>query len=172
MAASWRRCRRPIFGCCKSQNCAGSGPVSRCRMAFSVSMTGGLSAGPSSSSAMACASGMRRRLMGRTRHVTQPVRRLEPPGRVQPDPCRAGGEGRQARSAEDRCHAFEGTSHRRKPAKKGALPRYIGRTKGGRNSKLHAVCDGKGRPLVMLLSEGQASDHHGAALLLNALPPA
>jgi transposase len=25
------------------------------------------------------------------------------------------------------------------------------------NSKLHAVCDGEGRPLVMLLSEGHAA---------------
>jgi transposase len=40
------------------------------------------------------------------------------------------------------------------------------------NSKLHAVCDGEGRPLVMLLSEGQMSDYKGAALMLNALPPA
>ena len=40
------------------------------------------------------------------------------------------------------------------------------------NSKLHAVCDGEGRPLVMLLSEGQMSDYNGAALMLDALPPA
>ena len=40
------------------------------------------------------------------------------------------------------------------------------------NSKLHAVCDGKGRPLIMLLSEGQMSDYKGAALMLNALPRA
>jgi transposase len=40
------------------------------------------------------------------------------------------------------------------------------------NSKLHAVCDGKGRPLVMLLSEGQMSDYKGAALMLEALPKA
>jgi transposase len=40
------------------------------------------------------------------------------------------------------------------------------------NSKLHAVCDGKGRPLIMLLSEGQMSDYKGAALMLNALPHA
>ena len=40
------------------------------------------------------------------------------------------------------------------------------------NSKLHAVCDGLGRPQVMLLSEGQMSDYKGAALMLNALPPA
>jgi transposase len=40
------------------------------------------------------------------------------------------------------------------------------------NSKLHAVCDGKGRPLVMLLFEGQMSDYRGAALMLDALPRA
>jgi len=40
------------------------------------------------------------------------------------------------------------------------------------NSKLHVVCDGKGRPLVMLLSEGQMSDYKGAVLLFDALPQA
>ena len=40
------------------------------------------------------------------------------------------------------------------------------------NSKLHAVCDGEGRPLVMLLSEGQMSDYKGAALMLDVPPPA
>ena len=40
------------------------------------------------------------------------------------------------------------------------------------NSKLHAVCDGEGKPLVLLLSEGQMSDHKGARLILHALPPA
>jgi transposase len=34
------------------------------------------------------------------------------------------------------------------------------------------VCDGQGRPLVMLLSEGQMSDYKGAALMIDALPPA
>src|SRR6202021_1798468 len=55
---------------------------------------------------------------------------------------------------------------------KGPVPRHIGRTKGGLNSKLHAVCDGNGRPLVMLLSEGQMSDYKGAALMLSAMPKA
>jgi hypothetical protein len=36
------------------------------------------------------------------------------------------------------------------------------RTKGGLNSMLHAVRDGEGRPLVMLLSEDQMSDYKGA----------
>ena len=40
------------------------------------------------------------------------------------------------------------------------------------NSKLHAVCDQQGRPLVLLLSEGQMSDYKGAALMLDALPKA
>ncbi len=48
----------------------------------------------------------------------------------------------------------------------------MGRTKGGLNSKLHAICDGRGRPLVMLLSEGQMSDYKCAALMLPALPKA
>jgi transposase len=38
------------------------------------------------------------------------------------------------------------------------------------NLKLHAVCDGRGRPLIMLLSEGQTSDFNGAASKLAALP--
>jgi transposase len=40
------------------------------------------------------------------------------------------------------------------------------------NSKLHAVCDGKGRPLIMLLSERQMSDYKGAALMIDAFPKA
>jgi len=62
--------------------------------------------------------------------------------------------------------------HGLQPAKRGALPRLIGRTKGGLNSKLHAVCDGEGRPVRLLLTEGQQSDHKGAATLLPELPVA
>src|ERR1700730_9201335 len=35
-----------------------------------------------------------------------------------------------------------------------------------------AICDGQGRPLIMLLSEGQMSDYKGAALMIDALPRA
>ncbi len=49
--------------------------------------------------------------------------------------------------------------------------RCIGRTKGGLNFKLHAVCGGQGRPVVMMLTEGQMNDHKGATLMLHALPP-
>jgi transposase len=47
-------------------------------------------------------------------------------------------------------------AHRcRQSTKWGDVPRRIGRTKGGLNSKLHAVCDGTGRPIIFLLTEGQ-----------------
>ncbi len=44
--------------------------------------------------------------------------------------------------------------------------------KGGLYRKLHAVCDGDGRPVRLLLTEGQQSDHKGAANLLPVLRPA
>src|SRR6195952_4684000 len=97
---------------------------------------------------------------------------MEPPGRLQPYLRRAGCQGWKARPVDDRRHASEGAPNGGQPFKKGSVPRRIGRTKGARNSKLHAVCDGQGRPLVMLLSEGQMSDYKGAALMLDALPPA
>lgn len=40
------------------------------------------------------------------------------------------------------------------------------------NSKLHAVCDGQGRPVVMMLSEGQMNDQKGANILASLLPKA
>ena len=73
---------------------------------------------------------------------------------------------------DDRRDASQGAPHRREPAQKGAVPRRIGRTKGGLNSKLHAVCDGEGKPLILLLTEGQVSDYRGAATVLPALPDA
>ena len=49
--------------------------------------------------------------------------------------------------------------------KGGFFPRHIGRTKGGLNSKLHAVCDGEGRPLAMCLTAGQVSDENAGAII-------
>ena len=40
------------------------------------------------------------------------------------------------------------------------------------NSKLHAVCDADGKPLILLLTEGQTSDYRGARAMLTALPDA
>lgn len=41
---------------------------------------------------------------------------------------------------------------------------------GGLNSKLHAVTDGLGRPLMLILTAGQVSDYKGARQLLDRLP--
>jgi len=48
----------------------------------------------------------------------------------------------------------------------------IGRTKGGLNSKLHAVTDALGRPIRMFLTAGNVSDYKGALALLSSLPKA
>jgi transposase len=40
------------------------------------------------------------------------------------------------------------------------------------NSKLHAVTNQDGKPLILLLTPGQTSDHKGAKLMLGALPKA
>ena len=42
--------------------------------------------------------------------------------------------------------------------------------KDGLNSKLLAVCDGEGRPIALLLTEGKVIDHEGSAALLDAIP--
>ena len=55
---------------------------------------------------------------------------------------------------------------------KGGRGRQIGRTKGGMNTKLHAVADAKGRPIGFFMSAGQVSDYTGAAALLSSLPKA
>ncbi|MFW2850735.1 IS5 family transposase [Sphingomonas sp. TX0543] len=56
--------------------------------------------------------------------------------------------------------------------KKGDLGRLIGRTKGGMNTKLHAITDANGRPLRFFMTAGQVSDYIGAAALLDELPKA
>ena len=47
----------------------------------------------------------------------------------------------------------------------------IGRTKGGRNTKVHAVCDARGRPHVLLLTPGNVHDCKVAKACIAALPP-
>src|SRR6056297_2256058 len=92
---------------------------------------------------------------------------------LRPDASGTGRSGRRDRHADDRCDASEDAPHSLKPgAEKGGRGRLIGRTKGGMNSKLHAVTDAAGRPLRMFLTAGQRSDYIGARALLDGLPPA
>ena len=55
---------------------------------------------------------------------------------------------------------------------KGGRRRLIGLTKGGMNTKLHAVTDTSGRPIRLFITAGQVSDYTGAAALMNDLPKA
>lgn len=54
--------------------------------------------------------------------------------------------------------------------KKGGRGRLIGRTKGGMNTKLHAVTDSQGRPIRLFITIGQVSDYVGARALCGSLP--
>ncbi len=49
------------------------------------------------------------------------------------------------------------------------MSREAGRTKGGMNAKLHAICDSQGRPLSLFVTAGQVSDYIGARALMSSL---
>ena len=101
-----------------------------------------------------------------------------PPVRVQPrtghlcsDDGWPGSRARRDKDGDDRRDLPQGTSHRVQPGReKRGRGRLIGRTKGGMNTKLHAICDSKGRPINFFVSAGQVSDYIGARALLSSLP--
>jgi hypothetical protein len=65
---------------------------------------------------------------------------------------------------------FEGAPHGiESGGKKADLGRLIGHTKGGMNTKLHAVTDANVCPLSFFMTVGQISDYIGAAALLDDL---
>ncbi len=57
-------------------------------------------------------------------------------------------------------------------SKKGGAERGIGSSRGGRNSKVHAVTDDKGRPVFLKLTPGNVSDFVPAKECLAAAPKA
>jgi transposase len=59
--------------------------------------------------------------------------------------------------ADDRLHARQGAPLSL-GRKKGEQNQAIGRSRGGRNTKIHAIADAKGRLLSILLTGGQAHD--------------
>ncbi len=107
-----------------------------------------------------------------TQDALQPLHPVEPAWRLRPHLRGSRGRRPKAQTHHDRLDASESASHGGQPFKKGAVPRRIGRTKGGLNSKLTVVCDGAGKPLVMLLTEGQMSGRKGARLMHDTLPGA
>jgi transposase len=59
--------------------------------------------------------------------------------------------------ADDRLHARESTSLRHW-GKRGEQKQAVGRSRGGRNTKIHALSDAKGRLIAILLTGGEAHD--------------
>lgn len=58
---------------------------------------------------------------------------------------------------DDRFHAHQGTSLGL-GRKRGEQKQEVGRSRGGRNTKIHALADAKGRLLSILLTGGEAHD--------------
>ncbi len=88
----------------------------------------------------------------------QPLRALGGAWRVGAAVSRAGSARPIKRGADDRLDARQGAplGGRRK---RGAQRQAIGRSRGGRNTKIHALADAKGRFLSILLSGGEAHDY-------------
>lgn len=99
----------------------------------------------------------------------QPQCSLGGQGRVAQRVRDAGGGGRSADRGVDRQHAREGASLG-SWRKRGACSQAIGVSRGGRNTKVHAITDRQGRPLAFLLTPGQAADCKTGELLLASLP--
>src|SRR6516162_24866 len=55
--------------------------------------------------------------------------------------------------------------------KRGAYEEAIGRSRGGRTTKIHAMTDAEGRPRILLLSPGNAHDVVMAPTLVEAAGP-
>ena len=76
----------------------------------------------------------------------------------------------RARPTVHRQHLHQGAPHRGR-RKRGALANGIGQTRGGRNSKVHALCDVKGRPCVLMITPGNVHDVKVAKACIAAMPP-
>jgi transposase len=95
---------------------------------------------------------------------------VEQTGALAEAACRAGQHRRRARSGHDRQFGRQGSSLRLR-RKRGERDQAIGRSRGGRTTKIHALVDGEGRPHAILLTGGQVADIKGAAALVTATAP-
>jgi len=84
------------------------------------------------------------------------------PGACRPRACNA--------DANDRLHARESASLG-SGRKKGEQKQAIGRSRGGRNTKIHALADAKGRLIAILLTGGEAHDYPIAKRLIRRVKP-
>ena len=71
----------------------------------------------------------------------------------------------------DRRFGGEDASFGERRAQRGAQNQAIGRSRGGRTTKIHALVDEEGRPHAFLLTGGNIADIKGAASLLASIGP-
>ena len=74
------------------------------------------------------------------------------------------------RYPDDRLHAHQSTPFRGR-RKRGEQKQAVGRSRGGRNTKIHALADAKGRLIAILLTGGQAHDYPVAKRLIRRVKP-
>jgi len=74
-------------------------------------------------------------------------------------------------NTDDRLDAHQGSPLRLR-RKKGEKKQAIGRSRGGRNTKIHAIADAKGRLLSILLTGGEAHDCPPAQRLIRRVKAA
>ncbi|MEP2860772.1 IS5 family transposase [Parvibaculum sp.] len=96
--------------------------------------------------------------MGTARHLGKPVPAI-------------GGERARRRHANDRLHSRQGAPLGN-GRKRGEQKQAIGRSRGGRNTKIHALADVKGRLIAILLTGGEAHDCPVAKRLIHRVKPA
>ena len=72
--------------------------------------------------------------------------------------------------ADDRLHTHQGAPLGRR-RKRGEKKQAVGRSRGGRNTKIHALADAKGRLIAILLTAGEAHDCPVAERLIRRVKP-
>ena len=78
---------------------------------------------------------------------------------------------RSALAHDDRQFGGQDASFGERREKKGTQNQAIGRSRGGRTTKIHALVDEEGRPHAFLLTGGHIADIKGAASLLASTAP-
>ena len=97
------------------------------------------------------------RALGASRHL----------GKSVPRACRPGP---RYRHADDRLYARQSAPFG-SGRKRGEQKQAVGRSRGGRNTKIHALADAKGRLIAILLTGGEAHDYPVAKRLVRRVKP-
>jgi transposase len=106
-----------------------------------------------------------------THHNLQSLRALGAPRHLGKSVSRACRQRAVDRHTDDRLHTHQGASLSRR-RKRGEQKQAVGRSRGGRNTKIHALADAKGRLIALLLTGGEAHDCPVAERLIRRVKPA